>query len=140
MAEGMADGEGRRLNGRMWVPGQSGNPGGRPVGARGRFSQRFIADLRRHGSKYGETALAETAKLYPDRFVGIAAHLIPKGVSVSLTARLPGDLDASDWGLMIEVLGAIKQCVPDASARSPGEVMRFVLGAIRSVNAKQIEG
>jgi hypothetical protein len=30
----------RRVNGRMWVAGQSGNPSGRPVGARGRFSTR----------------------------------------------------------------------------------------------------
>ena len=35
----------RRVNGRMWMLGQSGNPAGRPIGARGRFSQQFIADL-----------------------------------------------------------------------------------------------
>jgi hypothetical protein len=29
----------------MWQPGESGNPAGRPIGARGRFSQRFVADL-----------------------------------------------------------------------------------------------
>jgi hypothetical protein len=35
----------RRVNGRMWQAGESGNPHGRPVGARGRFSERFVADL-----------------------------------------------------------------------------------------------
>jgi hypothetical protein len=35
----------KRVNGRMWLPGESGNRAGRPIGARGRFSQRFIADL-----------------------------------------------------------------------------------------------
>jgi hypothetical protein len=62
----------RHLNGRMWSPGQSGNPHGRPVGARGRFSERFVADLTTAWEQYGETALAETAELYPDRFVAIA--------------------------------------------------------------------
>jgi hypothetical protein len=87
----------RHVNGRMWQPGQSGNVLGRPVGARGRFSERFVADLTTAWEQYGETALAETAKLYPDRFVAIASHLIPKDVSVSLTARLPANLDATDW-------------------------------------------
>jgi hypothetical protein len=70
-----------------WVQGQSGNLNGRPVGARGRFSQRFIADLSDAWGEHGATALARTAKEYPDRFVGICAHLIPKDVSVSISAN-----------------------------------------------------
>ena len=134
------DRELKRLNGRMWGAGQSGNPAGRPVGARGRFSERFVADLTTAWEQYGETALAETAKLYPDRFVAIASHLIPKDVSVSLTARLPANLDATDWELLIETLDAIKQCLPDASQRQPGEVMQYVLEAIRMANAPTIQG
>jgi hypothetical protein len=57
--------EARPLNGRMWQPGESGNRHGRPVGARGRFSERFVADLTTAWEQYGETALAETAKLLP---------------------------------------------------------------------------
>ena len=33
------------VNGRMWQPGQSGNPNGRPVGSRTVFSQAFCRDL-----------------------------------------------------------------------------------------------
>jgi hypothetical protein len=68
----------RHVNGRMWQPGESGNPHGRPVGARGRFSERFVADLTTAWEQYGETALAETAKLYPDRFVAIAVTSFQK--------------------------------------------------------------
>ena len=64
----------KRVNGRMWRPGESGNPNGRPAGARGRFSQRFVADLTDAWEKHGAAALEQTAKLYPDRFVG---HLLP---------------------------------------------------------------
>jgi hypothetical protein len=56
----------------MWMPAQSGNPPGRPIGARGRF------------------------------------------VSVSLTAQLPGHLEPGDWALLVEVIGAVRQAVPDA--------------------------
>ena len=130
----------RHVNGRMWQPGESGNPHGRPVGARGRFSERFVTDLTAAWEQHGAQALEQTAKLYPDRFVAIASHLIPKDVSVSLTARLPANLDASDWELLIEVLGAIKQALPNANAHAPGEVMRHVLSALQLANAPTIEG
>jgi hypothetical protein len=131
----------RHVNGRMWQPGESGNRHGRPVGARGRFSERFVADLTTAWEHYGETALAQTAQQYPDRFVGICSHLIPKDVQVSLSARLPANLDATDWQMLIETLDAIKQCLPDAGQRQPGEVMRYVLEAIRMANATPtIEG
>jgi hypothetical protein len=124
----------------MWQPGESGNPHGRPVGARGRFSERFVADLTTAWEQYGEAVLARTATEFPDRFLGIASHLIPKDVSVSLTARLPANLDATDWQMLIETLDAIKQCLPDAGRRQPGEVMRLVLDALRLANAPTIEG
>jgi hypothetical protein len=79
-----------------WVQGQSGNLNGRPIGARGRFSQRFVADLSEAWEEHGATALARTAKEYPDRFVGICAHLIPKDVQVSVSASLPAGLDHED--------------------------------------------
>ena len=106
-----------RINGRMWQPGEFGNPNGRPIGDRGRFGQRFVADLRDAWEKHGAAALEQTAKLYPDRFVGICSHLIPKDVSVSFAAALPGDWEASDWTLILEVLGAVKRGLPDAGVR-----------------------
>ena len=69
------DRELKRLNGRMWAAGQSGNPAGRPVGARGRFSERFVADLTTAWEQHGAHALEQTAKLYPDRFVAIAEFI-----------------------------------------------------------------
>jgi hypothetical protein len=35
----------KHVNGRMWQPGQSGNPNGRPVGSRTAFSAGFLKDL-----------------------------------------------------------------------------------------------
>jgi hypothetical protein len=39
----------------------------------------------------------------------------------------------------MEILQAIRQALPDANERKPGEVMSFVLDAIRARNAKEIE-
>jgi len=73
----------------MPAPGQSGNPLGRVVGARRRFSQQFISDLTDALEQYVADALAQTAKLYPDRFVGICPErLISERHSA--IARQPG--------------------------------------------------
>ena len=58
---------------------------------------------------------------------------------LTISERLPGGLDADDWQLTMEVLQAIRQALPDASDRKPGEVLSFVLDAIRAHNAKAIE-
>ncbi len=130
----------KRVNGHMWLPGESGNAAGRPVGARGRFSQRFIADLTTAWEQYGEQALARTAVEYPDRFVGICTHLMPKDVSVSLTAGLPGSLSAEDWSIMLDVLSAVRTALPSANERPPGAVLQLVLDAVRAQSAPLLEG
>jgi hypothetical protein len=50
-----------KSNPSRWVQGQSGNLNGRRVGARGRFSQRFVADLADAWEERGATALERTA-------------------------------------------------------------------------------
>ena len=72
------------------MAGQSGNPLGRPIGARGRFSQRFIEDMRASWEKDGETVMNRVATEFPDRYLGIAAHLIPKKVEATITAGYAG--------------------------------------------------
>ena len=124
----------------MWQPGESGNPNGRPIGARGRFSQRFIADLTDAWEKHGATALEQTAKLYPDRFVGICSHLIPKDVSVESYSGVAGRSGGERLDADLGGVGAVKRGLPDAGVRPPGEVMSFVLAAIRAHDAKVIEG
>jgi hypothetical protein len=123
----------KRVNGRMWQPGESGNPAGRPIGARGRFSQRFVADLTDAWEEHGATALARTAKEYPDRFVGICSHLIPKDVSVSLQATmLPSGLDHDDWQALVGVVAAIKQMMPEAKSLKAADVADHVARAIEA--------
>ena len=122
----------KQVNGRMWQPGESGNPAGRPIGAHGRFSQRFIADLTNAWEEHGAMALARTAKEYPDRFVGICSHLIPKDVSVSIAAQLPAGLDHDDWQALVGLVAAIKRSMPEAKGMKAEAVAAHVACAIEA--------
>ena len=86
----------RRVNGRMWTPGQSGNSAGRPIGARGRFSQQFVEDMRASWERHGAAVMDRVAAEYPDRYLGIAAHLVPKEVTATIDAGR-GGLDPADY-------------------------------------------
>jgi len=94
----------RRVNGKPWQPGESGNLYGRPVGARSKFSQQFVADLSDAWQQYGADALAQTAKLYPDRFVGICSHLIPKDVALTRCGSPhPPDTGVDELSLVLDI-------------------------------------
>ena len=43
----------KHVNGRMWPPGVSGNPNGRPVGSRTAFSAGFLRDLAEVWQSHG---------------------------------------------------------------------------------------
>src|SRR5215831_13653877 len=65
--------------------------------------------------------------------------LIPRDVSVTLQQRLPGGLEPDDWSIALSVFQAIKEALPDAGNRQPGEVMQFVADAIHAHRAPMIE-
>lgn len=125
----------RPLNGRLWKPGESGNPNGRPVGSRNAFSNAFMADLAAVWVEHGRSAMEMTAKTMPSVFFATAARVLPKDVAITLEQTYPGGLDASD----IAILRAIKDSIPDADARSPQEVLEYVRDTLRAAEAKPIE-
>src|SRR6516225_2253743 len=96
------------VNGRMWPPGVSGNPNGRPVGSRTVFSQSFLKDLASVWAEHARAAMEKTAIDQP----------------------LPGNLSPADWNLMMQVLDAVKSAIPDAANRPAGEVLEHVLEAL----------
>lgn len=66
---------------RPFKPGQSGNPAGRPKGARSRFGETFcdalLGDFEQHGSKVIEQARLKD----PVSYLHICARLIPKDMA-----------------------------------------------------------
>ncbi len=70
-----------------WEPGQSGNPAGRPKGARVKFGEDFVRQFAAHWEKYGEAALDSLFQKNKEGYVRVAVALLPKLIAVS------GDID-----------------------------------------------
>jgi hypothetical protein len=121
--------------GRPWQPGESGNPAGRPIGSRQKVSEAIIRDISDAWATHGRTVLDKLAVSDPGKFAQLAAGLIPREFQLSVESRLPGGLTSED----MEIFQAIKQALPDAGSRQPGEVLLFVADAIRAHGAKPIE-
>jgi Family of unknown function (DUF5681) len=65
-----------------WQPGESGNPAGRPVGARSKLSEEFLQNFYEEWQKHGPAALEWVANNDQSTFVRCAAALIPKNLNV----------------------------------------------------------
>ena len=128
----------KHVNGRMWQPGQSGNPNGRPVGSRTAFSASFLKDLAEVWRDHGRETMVKTATDQPSIFFATCARLIGPEVKLTIEQTLPGNLSSSDWADLRELLSAIQTALPHAADRPPGEVFRYALEALRAAQAKLI--
>jgi len=59
-------------------PGQSGNPGGRPVGARSRLTTHFLHALADDFDEHGKKAIKECRENKPEAYIKAIAALCPK--------------------------------------------------------------
>jgi hypothetical protein len=128
-----------------YKPGQSGNPtgvnAGRPVGSRTTFSRGFAADLAEVWAEHGKATMVETATKQPVTFFAVCSRLIGPEVKITIEQSLPGGLSPADWQIMSETIAAIKEVLPDAGNRQPGEVLQLVTDAVRAFTAAPtIEG
>lgn len=83
-------------------PGQSGNPKGRPKGARNRIGTQFLEALEVDFNKFGPQAIAQVRERKPEIYIRVVADLLPKEANINVEA---GEAFVKLWGRISDGLG-----------------------------------
>lgn len=79
----------------LFKPGQSGNPAGRPKGARSKLGEAFIAALHDDFMVNGVAAIQTVRMEKPDQYLKVVASLLPKEIKIETVSELTDEqLDA----------------------------------------------
>ncbi|WP_456756543.1 DUF5681 domain-containing protein [Bradyrhizobium sp. USDA 4461] len=92
---------------RPWKPGQSGNPLGRPQGARSKFSEAACADALADWTAHGKKTLARVRQDDPSTYLRVLFSIIPRDIAVSIEQR-SGPLDSQEMRSMRRLVEVIQ--------------------------------
>lgn len=120
---------------KKWQPGQSGNPLGRPIGARARFSEAAMANLLDDWVKHGPAVLAKVRKDDPSTYLRVAFNTIPKDVQIAIEQRT-GPLDSGEMRMMRRLVDMIAACASTVDAET---VFSWIEEDLRARAAKLVQ-
>ena len=99
----VSDGTEKKLRNLVpFKPGQSGNPKGRPKGARNRLGTQFLEALEADFNKFGSQAIALVREKKPEVYMRVVADLLPKEANINVEA---GEAFVNLWRNISEGLG-----------------------------------
>lgn len=119
-----------------FVKGKSGNPAGRPIGARQKLEEPFLNALRKEWEASGETALAIMAKTTPGEFVRVMASLMPKELGVTVQQQTPFGMDAEGWEIGRRLVQLCRDNAPPGA--SVDEIALAIEHGLRAHFAKDL--
>jgi hypothetical protein len=64
-------------------PGQSGNPGGKPIGTRNKLQGDFLRALAEDFEKWGKAAIADCRQVDPAAYIRAIVALMPKELEIT---------------------------------------------------------
>ena len=92
----------KQRRGRPFRPGQSGNPRGRPKGARNRLGTQFLEALETDFNQFGPQAIALVREKKPEVYMRVVADLLPKEANINVEA---GEAFVKLWMTISDGLG-----------------------------------
>lgn len=69
-----------------FVPGVSGNPAGKPRGARTKLGEQFLSALQEDFQEHGVTAIVEVRETRPQDYLKVIASLMPKDLNLNVNS------------------------------------------------------
>ncbi|MGX1363449.1 DUF5681 domain-containing protein [Bradyrhizobium elkanii] len=120
-----------------WKQGQSGNPLGRPQGARSKFSEAACADALADWTTHGKTTLARVREDDPSTYLRVLFSIIPKDIAVSIEQR-NGPLDSEEMRTMRRLVEVIRAA--GATGLDPEMVFAWIEEDLRARLAQPLQG
>ncbi len=105
-----------------WKPGQSGNPAGRPKGARHKLGEAFLEALHKDFLTNGEAAITACRILKPDVYVRVIGDLLRKEIVIAREDEAFDQMSDHDLQVFVaDVMGRRRALEEAASRRGQGE-------------------
>jgi hypothetical protein len=120
----------------LWKPGQSGNPAGRPVGARQKIEGAFLESLRKKWESEGDDIIDRVARDNPEKIVEVMARVLPKELAISVEQKTPGNLSPDAYAALRRLLDIIQAAQVEGD---PQAIFERIESALRADSAVLIE-